>query len=328
MEMELQDILDRVTAMEASYELILKQQDEILSRLVTLEKRQHTSTPCLAPFSGFENTTEMESFSFDQSPLYIPPPPSHPPQRLSQYHHDSTQPYTPSRENQPQCHTAFHAPPPHPPQCLSTQSHTPSRENRTSPSHPLRFILSDHLEAAQDQTSSRENQDQQCASFHPPSHPPQRFIHTDHLESPHQECTGPTRVPFQPITTNQAPVVRRVKGPSSSLPSPTINKHKLIPASEVILNYPKLRSPSRVGTLATKLARESFFGEEVLAKCTVAGDRDLPALPAAELHQLKQTLLMQFPDYWRSPHEFEPLWKTSTESVGQLCKRLRFAKKK
>ena len=118
-------------------------------------------------------------------------------------------------------------------------------------------------------------------------------------------------------------VAIREKPSNSYLPSSAINKQKLKSASEVILRYPKLRSPSNVGTLAALLAREAYFGEDVLAKCTVAGDRDLPGLPIAELQELKQTLFFQFPDYWRLPHEFEPLWSTSTTSIGQLCKRLR-----
>ena len=45
------------------------------------------------------------------------------------------------------------------------------------------------------------------------------------------------------------------------------------------MRYPKLRSPSNIGTLAVKLAKEVYFGENVLAKCTVSGDRGLPGLP-------------------------------------------------
>ena len=84
----------------------------------------------------------------------------------------------------------------------------------------------------------------------------------------------------------------------------------------------QLQSPSNISTLAVKLARQAYFGEDVLAKCTVRGDRGHPGLPNVEL-QLKQTLLAQFPEYCRSPHEFEPLWSTVTASIGQLCKRLR-----
>ena len=137
------------------------------------------------------------------------------------------------------------------------------------------------------------------------------------------------RVPFDPITNQvnstatKAIASIREKPGNSYLPSSVINKQKLKSASEVIVRYPKLRSPSSIGTLAAKLAREAYFGEDVLAKCTVSGDRDLPGLPIVELQQLKQTLFAQFPAYWRSPHEFEPLWSTATTSIGQLCKRLR-----
>ena len=76
-----------------------------------------------------------------------------------------------------------------------------------------------------------------------------------------------------------------------------------------------------IGTLAAKLAREAYSSEDVLAKYTVSGDRGLPGLPIVELQLLKRTLFAQFSEYWRSPHEFEPLWSTATTSISQLCKR-------
>ena len=61
--------------------------------------------------------------------------------------------------------------------------------------------------------------------------------------------------------------------------------------------YPSLHANSKAGALAVKLAREALFGEEVLAQCTVSGLRQLPTLPLAELNQLKQTMLAQFPEF-------------------------------
>jgi hypothetical protein len=75
--------------------------------------------------------------------------------------------------------------------------------------------------------------------------------------------------------------------------------------------------------LAQKLAKEAYFGETVMVQCTVAGERDLPGLPELELKQLKSTLLSLFPQYWRSPFEFEAQWRHAEESIGQACKRLR-----
>ena len=85
----------------------------------------------------------------------------------------------------------------------------------------------------------------------------------------------------------------------------------------------KLISESKVSTLALKLARESFFGEDVMVQCTVASDRKLPALPVHELELLKNQVLTLFPAYWNCRHEFEPFWTKCTESIGQACKRIR-----
>lgn len=79
-----------------------------------------------------------------------------------------------------------------------------------------------------------------------------------------------------------------------------------------------------IGKLAVKLARESFFGTDVLAKCTVMGCRDFPALPVNELNELKQLIFSMFPTYWNTPIEFESkVWCSCVTSIGQLCKRLR-----
>ena len=295
MEMELQDLLDRVTAIEANYDLILLKQDEIISRLVALENRpmwQQMSTTHDALFQDLDETSDMESFSFNQPPVYIPPPPRHPPQRLSFDEHAVAQDCTPSRELQAQYRVPFHAQPSHPPQ-------------------------------PHGQTKPRA---EPCSQFNHPPNPPRRFILTDNIESGLDRAQTLARVPFHPIT-NQTGITTaarraipvRAKSSNTCLPSSAIDKQKLITSTEVIMKCPKLRSLSRIGTLTLKLVREAFFGEEVLSKCTVAGERDLPGLPIEELQQLEKTLLAQFPKYWKSPQEFEPLWKTSTDSVGQLC---------
>ena len=59
---------------------------------------------------------------------------------------------------------------------------------------------------------------------------------------------------------------------------------------------------SKVGTLAVKLVKDSFFffflGEDLMVECTVAGERELPALPTEELRQPKHALHMRFNQYW------------------------------
>ena len=67
-----------------------------------------------------------------------------------------------------------------------------------------------------------------------------------------------------------------------------------------------------------KLAKDCFFGEEVMVKCTVAGSRELPALLSEELRRLKHALLMLFPQFWRSPHEFNPCGNPVQRLSGKL----------
>ena len=114
-----------------------------------------------------------------------------------------------------------------------------------------------------------------------------------------------------------------VKKVSNALPSSAINKDQLKPASVIIRQYPKLRGDSKAGTLAVKLARQAIFGDDVLAQCTPGGSRDLPALPSDELNILKEEMFDQFSQYWSNPVEFEVVWGTCVNAVGQACKRLR-----
>ena len=109
----------------------------------------------------------------------------------------------------------------------------------------------------------------------------------------------------------------------TTLLSSVIEKSKLLPCDTVLDRYSKLKNESRIGTLAVKLAREVFFRKRILRKCTVAGCRDLPALPTKELSDLKQLIFRQFPAYWNSPATFEPLWTNCVSSINQCCKVLR-----
>ena len=83
-----------------------------------------------------------------------------------------------------------------------------------------------------------------------------------------------------------------------------------------------LKNPEDVIRKYVKLAREAYFGEDVLLRCTVNGFREHPALPIAELNELKQMMLMQFPKYWNSVQEFESLWLICSDAIGQAAKGL------
>ena len=102
-----------------------------------------------------------------------------------------------------------------------------------------------------------------------------------------------------------------------------IDQTELQPVEVVLSRYTKLRTESKIGTLAVKLAKESFFGERILVQCTVSGFRELPALPPSPLGKLKETLIAQFPQYWKNTSGFEPLWSQCIASINQCCKGLR-----
>ncbi len=102
-----------------------------------------------------------------------------------------------------------------------------------------------------------------------------------------------------------------------------INQDDLVSSQKTIRTYPKLTVESKVSQLAIKLARDSFFGDSVLVRCTVMGHGKLPALPNAQLNELKCTVYKLFPQYHQYPLAFEKTWRDCAEAIGQCCKRLR-----
>ena len=115
---------------------------------------------------------------------------------------------------------------------------------------------------------------------------------------------------------------------NSPLPSSAIAKDSLRPIEEVLNNEPgKEILLERAGTVCQKLAREAIFGSEIMRRCTPAGSKDLPALPKAELYQLKTIMFQQLPSFWRKPDAFEKLWKDKCwKAIEQACKRQRTGK--
>ena len=124
-----------------------------------------------------------------------------------------------------------------------------------------------------------------------------------------------------PVAAPAIPLPPKSKG--TALESSIIDKAKLSPVETVVEKYKKLITVGNAGALAVKLAKESYFGEEVLAKCTVYGAREHPGLPTAELAELKQTMLRLFPQFWATPAQFETVWNTCITSINQCNKRLR-----
>ena len=101
-----------------------------------------------------------------------------------------------------------------------------------------------------------------------------------------------------------------------------INKAVLVNPDVVIQKFSSYQSVNRVPTLAQRLASQSYFGDDVLGRCTVMGCRNSPALPLRELNNLKQKLFLLFPQFWANPVDFEEVWTRCAAAIGQRCKRL------
>ena len=135
---------------------------------------------------------------------------------------------------------------------------------------------------------------------------PPYFQHTSPLHqvelskyyrSPHN-ATPPMPSSTPPPAPSSAPVfTNRKKDSASILPSTVINKQNLSPCDIILKKYLNLHNETAIGNLAIKLASESFFGNEVLKKCTVMALRDFPALPIKELNELKQDIFSLIPKY-------------------------------
>ena len=143
---------------------------------------------------------------------------------------------------------------------------------------------------------------------------PRQLLGSSSTSETMSPMTAPTPVPI--------PVVPFDK----QLPSSAIRREGLLSVEVVLAQNTKLKGPGKAGTLALKLAKQCLFGEDVLRRCTPLGTPTLPALPRAEMMQLKAIMLQQFPQYWNCVEEFEPIWKQCLEAVQQCCKRLRNAK--
>ena len=107
-------------------------------------------------------------------------------------------------------------------------------------------------------------------------------------------------------------------------PMPLINKSRLLTPDEVVGRHPKLVKVSNIPRLSVKLAKDSFFGTEVMAVCTVRGLGNFHGLPETELKQYLMSLCV--PRLLTSRIEFEQTWKNCIESIGQACKAARAKK--
>ena len=122
-------------------------------------------------------------------------------------------------------------------------------------------------------------------------------------------------------------VVQNIVQPSPA-PQEIVNPCPPIPQclrdpDKVAHMNPKLLALSSFSRLAVRLAREAYFGQTLMNKCTVHSYKDLPALPIDSLLQLKKKILSQQPQFLTTPVEFESYWKTAVDALNHAMAKQR-----
>ena len=102
-----------------------------------------------------------------------------------------------------------------------------------------------------------------------------------------------------------------------------IDRTKLVDPDIVIAKYKHYHETDKISDLAQKLAQKSYFGDNVLVRCTVFGTSRYPALPISVLNDIKRKIFQLLPEYWVDPVKYETTWCKCSNSIGQRCRRLR-----
>ncbi len=130
--------------------------------------------------------------------------------------------------------------------------------------------------------------------------------------------TNPVLHQTPPVLPDSNPVSHRS---TASNQTPIRPAPKLVAPGVVLSKYDRLRGTSKMGELAAKLAREAFFGEDVMAKSTVCGTQGMIPLDPGKVAQLREVILSLFSQYACSPHFFAPIWKKCQDSINHAVGR-------
>ena len=146
---------------------------------------------------------------------------------------------------------------------------------------------------------------------------------------PRPTSTQPTVPPTNPPKPppNWQPLSLKTDKHKNPLPSIAIDRSKLASVKTVLKKYKKLRGADNASLLILRLAQEAIYGDDVLVRCTVKGNRGRPGLPIRELIELKGIIFETCPTHWCDAEKFEKLWIDVLGKLGQLCKRLRQTEK-
>ena len=93
----------------------------------------------------------------------------------------------------------------------------------------------------------------------------------------------------------------------------------------VIAKYPKLRGDKKMGALAVALARECYFGKEIMRGATVSGrgPGTFP-LPTDSMKELQRVILSLCPSYQNDTIGFrDNIWNKCRDAINHACSSYR-----
>ena len=137
---------------------------------------------------------------------------------------------------------------------------------------------------------------------------PEWSFQTTERNTPMLESSNATaQSPSTTASVAQLPPVSSSSG-CVYLLSSSIDKTTLHDVDQVVNENIKLKNKDKAATLCQILARQCFFGKEVMGRCTPGGKQGF-GLPREELYAPKQTMFDMFPKYKDCPEQFEPIWE-------------------
>lgn len=104
-----------------------------------------------------------------------------------------------------------------------------------------------------------------------------------------------------------------------------LNESLLTSPEAVIAKYPKLRGDKKMGALAVALARECYFGKDVMRGASVSGKGPGTApLPSDGMGELQQVILSLCPSYQNDMTAFsENIWSKCRDAINHACSSYR-----
>ena len=96
-------------------------------------------------------------------------------------------------------------------------------------------------------------------------------------------------------------------------------------SDDILKKYPSLRGDAKMGRLAVALARECYFGKEIMKISSVGGKGPgTRPLPSKEMEDIRSAIFSLCPHYHSNLVEFENIiWSKCKTAINHACNKYR-----